>query len=74
MLDTENEFQEHYKSSKLRELKTKAVNPMRYEFFISLRQIRARKFQTLLSVGAIALAVMVLTVSQALMVGFTDEL
>jgi len=47
---------------------------MRYEFFISLRQIRARKFQTLLSVGAIALAVMVLTVSQALMVGFTGEL
>ena len=47
---------------------------MRYELFISLRQIRARKFQTLLSVGAIALAVMVLTVSQALMVGFTGEL
>jgi lipoprotein-releasing system permease protein len=47
---------------------------MRYELFIALRQIRARKFQTLLSVGAIALAVMVLTVSQALMVGFTDEL
>lgn len=52
----------------------RAVNPMRYELFISLRQIRARKFQTILSVGAIALAVMVLTVSQALMVGFTDEL
>ncbi|AKB81904.1 Lipoprotein releasing system transmembrane protein LolC [Methanosarcina barkeri 3] len=47
---------------------------MRYELFIALRQIRARKFQTILSVGAIALAVMVLTVSQALMVGFTDEL
>ncbi|MHC1757602.1 MAG: ABC transporter permease [Methanosarcina sp.] len=47
---------------------------MRYELFISLRQIRARKFQTLLSVGAIALAVMVLTVSQALMVGWTGEL
>jgi len=47
---------------------------MRYELFIALRQIRARKFQTLLSVGAIALAVMVLTVSQALMVGFTGEL
>ncbi|HHV23140.1 MAG TPA: ABC transporter permease [Methanosarcina sp.] len=47
---------------------------MRYELFISLRQIRARKFQTILSVGAIALAVMVLTVSQALMVGFTGEL
>ncbi|AYK16260.1 MAG: ABC transporter permease [Methanosarcina flavescens] len=47
---------------------------MRYEFFISLRQIRARRFQTILSVGAIALAVMILTVSQALMVGFTGEL
>lgn len=46
---------------------------MRYELFIAIRQIRARKFQTLLSVGAIALAVMVLTVSQALMVGFTGE-
>lgn len=47
---------------------------MRYELFIALRQIWARKFQTILSVGAIALAVMVLTVSQALMVGFTGEL
>ncbi|HEY3363000.1 MAG TPA: ABC transporter permease [Methanosarcina sp.] len=47
---------------------------MHYELFIALRQIRARKFQTILSVGAIALAVMVLTVSQALMVGFTGEL
>ncbi|MGB9940616.1 ABC transporter permease [Methanosarcina sp.] len=47
---------------------------MRYELFISLRQIRERRFQTILSVGAIALAVMVLTVSQALMVGFTGEL
>lgn len=47
---------------------------MRYELFISLRQIRARRFQTILSVGAIALAVMILTVSQALMVGFTGEL
>lgn len=47
---------------------------MRYELFISLRQIRARKFQTILSVGAIALAVMALTVSQAVMVGFTGEL
>ncbi|AKB29181.1 Lipoprotein releasing system transmembrane protein LolC [Methanosarcina siciliae C2J] len=47
---------------------------MRYELFIAFRQIRSRKFQTLLSVGAIALAVMVLTISQALMVGFTEEL
>ncbi|MDQ1276680.1 MAG: lipoprotein-releasing system permease protein [Euryarchaeota archaeon] len=47
---------------------------MHYELFIAFRQIRARKFQTILSVGAIALAVMVLTISQALMVGFTGEL
>lgn len=47
---------------------------MRYELFIALRQIRSRKFQTILSVGAIALAVMVLTVSQAFIVGFTGEL
>lgn len=55
-------------------LKKQSCEPMRYEFFISLRQIRARRFQTILSVGAIALAVMILTVSQALMVGFTGEL
>jgi lipoprotein-releasing system permease protein len=47
---------------------------MRYELFIAIRQIWTRKFQTLLSVGAIALAVMVLTISQAFMVGFTEEL
>lgn len=47
---------------------------MRYELFISLRQIRARKLQTLLSVGAIALAVMVLTVSHGFTVGFSEEL
>jgi len=47
---------------------------MRYELFIAIRQIRSRRFQTLLSIGAIALAVMVLTVPQALMVGFTGEL
>lgn len=46
---------------------------MRYELLIALRQMRARKFQTLLSVGAIALAVMILTVSHSLMVGFTGE-
>lgn len=47
---------------------------MRYELLIALRQIRARKFQTLLSVGAIALAVMILTVYHSLMVGVTEEL
>jgi lipoprotein-releasing system permease protein len=47
---------------------------MLYELFISLRQIRARKLQTLLSVGAIALAVMVLTISHGFTVGFSEEL
>lgn len=47
---------------------------MRYELFISLKQIRARKLQTLLSVGAIGLAVMVLIISQALTVGLSEEL
>jgi len=47
---------------------------MRYELLIALRQLRARKFQTLLSVGAIALAVMILTVSHSLLVGVTGEL
>lgn len=47
---------------------------MRYELFVSLRQIRARKLQTLLSVGAIGLAVMVLIISQAITVGFSEEL
>ncbi|MDY0129758.1 MAG: ABC transporter permease [Methanosarcina vacuolata] len=46
---------------------------MSYELIIALRQIRARKFQTLLSVGAIALAVMILTVSHSIMVGVTEE-
>ena len=46
---------------------------MRYELFISLRQIRARKLQTLLSVGAISMAVMILIISQALTVGYSEE-
>ncbi len=46
---------------------------MSYELLIALRHLRARKFQTLLSVGAIALAVMALTVSHSLLAGFTGE-
>ncbi|AKB44787.1 ABC transporter permease [Methanosarcina vacuolata] len=46
---------------------------MSYELLIALRQIRARKFQTLLSVGAIALAVMILTISHSIMVGVTED-
>lgn len=49
------------------------MNPMSYELLIALRQIRARKFQTLLSVGAIALAVMILTISHSIMVGVTED-
>ncbi|MBP2030854.1 lipoprotein-releasing system permease protein [Methanohalophilus levihalophilus] len=44
------------------------------ELFIALRHIRKRKRQTLLSVGAIAIAVMILVVSNAFMAGFTDLL
>jgi lipoprotein-releasing system permease protein len=47
---------------------------MYYELFISLRQIRARRLQTVLSIGAIALAVMVLTVSHGFTIGFSEEL
>lgn len=47
---------------------------MHYELFISLRQIRARRLQTFLSAGAIALAVMVLTISHGFTVGFSAEL
>jgi len=44
------------------------------ELFIALRHIRKRKRQTLLSVGAIAIAVMMLVVSNAFMAGFTNLL
>ncbi len=47
---------------------------MRYELFIALRYIRSRKRQTILSVAAIGIAVMILMVSQAFMVGFTQEI
>lgn len=47
---------------------------MRYELFIALRHIIARKRQTILSVAAIGIAVMILMVSQAFMAGFTQEL
>lgn len=47
---------------------------MRYELFIAIRHIVARKRQTILSVAAIGLAVMILLVSQAFMAGFTQEL
>ncbi len=47
---------------------------MRFELFIALRHITARKRETFLSVAAIGIAVMILMVSQAFMVGFTQEL
>lgn len=47
---------------------------MRYELFIALRHIKARKQQTILSVAAIGIAVMILMVSQAFMAGFTQEI
>lgn len=47
---------------------------MQYELFIALRHIKARKRQTILSVAAIGIAVMILMVSQAFMAGFTQEI
>lgn len=47
---------------------------MRYELFIALRHIRSRKRQTILSIAAIGIAVMILMVSQAFMVGFTQQI
>ncbi len=47
---------------------------MRYELFIALRHIKARKRQTILSIAAIGIAVMILMVSQSFMAGFTQEL
>jgi lipoprotein-releasing system permease protein len=45
-----------------------------FELFIAVRHLTSRRRQTILSVMAIGLAVMTLMVSQALMVGFTQEL
>ena len=45
-----------------------------YELFIALRHLTSRRRQTILSILGIGLAVMILMVSQASMVGFTEEL
>jgi len=45
-----------------------------YELFIALRHLTSRRRQTIFSVLAVGLAVMLLVWSQALMVGFTDEM
>ncbi|RZB29213.1 MAG: lipoprotein-releasing system permease protein [Candidatus Argoarchaeum ethanivorans] len=45
-----------------------------YELFIAIRHLRSRRRQTILSILGIGLAVMILMVSQASMVGFTEEL
>lgn len=49
------------------------VKPL-FEFFIAVRHLSSRRRQTILSVLAIGFAVMTLMVSQAMMVGFTQEL
>jgi len=49
------------------------VKPV-FELFIAVRHLTSRRRQTILSVIAIGLAVMTLMVSQAMMVGFTQEL
>jgi len=45
-----------------------------YELFIAFRHLTSRRRQTILSILGIGLAVMILMVSQASMVGFTEEL
>jgi lipoprotein-releasing system permease protein len=49
------------------------VRPV-YELFIAIRHLTSRRRQTIFSVLAVGLAVMLLMWSQALMVGFTDEM
>jgi len=45
-----------------------------YELFIAIRHLTSRRRQTIFSVLAVGLAVMLLMWSQAMMVGFTDEM
>ncbi|MBE0523943.1 MAG: ABC transporter permease [Methanosarcinales archaeon] len=45
-----------------------------YELYIAIRHLTSRRRQTIFSVLAVGLAVMILMLSQAMMVGFTDEL
>jgi len=45
-----------------------------YELFIAIRHLTSRRRQTIFSVFAVGLAVMLLMWSQAMMVGFTDEM
>lgn len=45
-----------------------------YELFIALRHLTSRRRQTIFSVLAVGLAVMLLVWSQAMMVGFTEEM
>ena len=45
-----------------------------YELFIAIRHLSSRRRQTIFSVLAVGLAVMLLMWSQAMMVGFTDEM
>ncbi len=47
---------------------------MRFELFIALRHIKARRRQTLLSTGAVAIAITILVISQSLMNGYNDLL
>jgi lipoprotein-releasing system permease protein len=45
-----------------------------YELYIAIRHLTSRRRQTIFSVLAVGLAVMLLMWSQAMMVGFTDEM
>jgi len=47
---------------------------MRYEVFIALRHLKSRRRQSLISISAIGIAVMILVVSNAFIAGFTEEI
>lgn len=47
---------------------------MRYEIFIALRHLISRRRQSIISISAIGIAVMILIVSNAFMAGFTQEI
>lgn len=47
---------------------------MPYELFIALRHLKSRRRQSLISISAIGIAVMILVISNAFMAGFTEEI
>ncbi|MGM0771737.1 MAG: ABC transporter permease [Halobacteriota archaeon] len=50
------------------------VIKMPYELFIAMRHLKSRRRQSLISISAIGIAVMILVISNAFMAGFTNEI